>query len=80
MARMGRPTIYGQKDPKCRYQGLTTTKGGKFMEDARARAAEAAGLKPAQVSDGDLFEYLARIEHVAHERGRVKGVVPRVRT
>lgn len=37
-----------------------TKEGSKLAEQHRKELAELSGLKPKQVSDGDLFDYLAR--------------------
>lgn len=60
MAKMGRPSAYAPKDPKCRYQGLTTKAGSKLLEEKRKALSKLSGIK--NPSDGDLFDYLARGE------------------
>lgn len=60
MAQMGRPSVFAPKDTKARYQGLMTSVGSKLAEKHRADLAKLSGLKVSQVSDGDLFDYLAR--------------------
>jgi hypothetical protein len=57
---MGRPSVFAPKDPKARYQGLMTKEGARLAEQHRRELAELSELKPKQVSDGDLFDYLAR--------------------
>jgi hypothetical protein len=63
MAKMGRPSVFAPKDPKCRYQGLTTKEGSKRLETKRKELSKLSGVK--NVSDGDLFDYLARGEKLA---------------
>ncbi len=60
MAKMGRPSLFAPKDPKCRYQGLMTKPGSKLAEAKRKELADLAGLPVKKVSDGDLFDYMAR--------------------
>ncbi len=67
MARMGRPSVFAPKDPKHRYQGIVTKLGAKQLEDARADLAALSGLKKKQVSDGDVFEFLARGRRATQE-------------
>lgn len=60
MARMGRPTIFSPK--QIRIQGVVSPDGGRRFERARRALARLVGWKPAQVSDGDTIEFLARGE------------------
>jgi hypothetical protein len=62
VAKMGRPAVFTPKDPKARYQGLVTREGGRQLEAARKKLAALASLPVKSVSDGDVFEYLARGE------------------
>jgi hypothetical protein len=59
--RMGRPSIFRELKPH-RYQGNTTKTGSMRFEAARRRLAALAGWPVGKVSDGDVFEYLARGE------------------
>lgn len=60
MARMGRPSLFGPKDVDARYQGLMTTAGSKLFETEREWIARTVGIAVKSVSDGDVFESLAR--------------------
>lgn len=60
MATMGRPSLFGQKNPKYRMQGVMTTDGGRLFEAARADLADLTGLAKKKISDADVFEYLSR--------------------
>ncbi len=55
---MGRPSVFAPKDPKCRYQGITTKEDARLMEIKRKELAKLSGVK--NPSDGDLFGFLAR--------------------
>lgn len=55
---MGRPTIYGPKDAKKRFQGITTEAGAKMFEGLRRELVTFTGIK--NPSDGDVIEYAAR--------------------
>ena len=57
---MGRPSLFGKKDPAARYQGLMTRYGAQLFERVRRSIAKLIGIGPENVSDGDVFEYLAR--------------------
>lgn len=59
--KMGRPTIF--PGAKCmRVQALITKVGKQKFEAGRRRLAVMAKLKPDQVSDAAVVEYLARGE------------------
>jgi hypothetical protein len=60
----GRPSIYSPKNPKKRYQGLTTTAGARAFE--RARQYLKRTHKVARVSDGDVFDHLAEWWEKSH--------------
>ena len=53
-----RPSIFTPKANGNRYQGVTTAYGGKCFEMVRHAIMHKHGLK--SVSDGDVFEYMAR--------------------
>ena len=78
MATMGRPSLFGQKNPKYRYQGVMTKHGGLRFEDARSELAALVGLPRKKVSDADVFEYLTRgrEDTIAYlrEQGKLKGL------
>jgi hypothetical protein len=57
---LGQPAIFRPKNPATRKQGHMTDVGAKAFEAARKRLAKLAGRK--KVSDGDVFEFLARGE------------------
>lgn len=59
--RMGRPSIFREPKTK-RYQGNTTKIGSVRFEAARRRLAALTKWPVGKVSDGDVFEYLARGE------------------
>lgn len=60
--RGGWPSVFSGKNKKNRYQGIVTNVGRREFEVARRRLAKLAGLSVKTVSDGDVFEYLARGE------------------
>jgi hypothetical protein len=62
MAKMGRPSIFAPKSPKHRRQGIMTPAGSKLFEVARKRLGQLAKMDPKKISDGDVFEFLARGE------------------
>jgi hypothetical protein len=57
-ARMGRPSVYPGKDRKNRHQGIMTDAGEKLFERHRHDLQKLTGIEA--VSDGDVFEYMAR--------------------
>jgi hypothetical protein len=74
MATMGRPSVFRPKNPKKRFQGLTTTRGAQLFEQRRKQLAGLSGVK--SPSDGDVFDYLARGEeetaaYLVEKAGRV---------
>ena len=60
MAGMGRPSIFGPKSSKYRRQGIMTKVGSKLFEMKRSELATLANVSVKSVSDGDVFEFLAR--------------------
>lgn len=58
--RTGRPSIF--PDKVRRYQGSVTDVGSGAFEAARRRLAGLVGWPVSRVSDGDVFEFLARGE------------------
>lgn len=58
----GGPIFKGKDktDPACRYVGIVTRAGIAYLETRRAELAKLAGRDAEKVSDGDLFEYMAR--------------------
>ena len=58
----GRPSIFRGKDRTAPLKGFLTTVGRQKIEEARKRLATLAGWKAADVSHGDVVEYLARGE------------------
>jgi hypothetical protein len=73
MAQMGRPSVFAPKDPKCRFQGITTKEDARLMEAKRKELAKLSGVK--NPSDGDLFGYMARgkeatIAYLAKKNGK----------
>jgi hypothetical protein len=62
MKQGGWPSVFVGKDKRNRYQGITTNIGARWFEAKRRRLAKLAALSPKTVSDGDVFEYLARGE------------------
>lgn len=71
MTRMGRDSIFREKDGGDRYQGIVTKAGAQAFERARARLAKLADRKVDHVSDADVIEYLARGE--ANTRDYLEG-------
>lgn len=59
-AIMGRPTIFKGKESRYRRQGIMTKEGSARFEVARATLAGMVGWPIDKVSDGDVFEFLAR--------------------
>lgn len=59
--QMGHPSAFGTKDGR-RVQGVLTKDGTIRFEAARKRLAILLHKLPAQVSDGNVIEYLARGE------------------
>ena len=57
---MGNQAIYRPKKGGRRYQGLVTKAGAELVEKGRADCARLHGRPVKKISDGDLFEYLAR--------------------
>jgi hypothetical protein len=57
----GNASIFKPKNGD-RFQGVTTKLGTTRFEAARGRLAKLAGREKEHVSDGDVFEYLARGE------------------
>lgn len=60
--RMGRPTIFRDKEDGDRVQGIISKRGSTCFENARHELARLAKLEARQVSDADTIEYLARGE------------------
>jgi len=71
---MGRPSLFGKKDVNARYQGLMTTVGSRRFETTRKHIAAFVGIPVDRVSDGDVFDYLARGKQEAEK------VLARLRT
>ncbi len=57
---MGRHAIFRGK--QARVQAIITKTGKLWFEQARAKLARIAELKPADISDADTVEFLARGE------------------
>ena len=79
MATMGRPSLFGQKDSRYRYQGVMTTDGGKMFEKAREELARWQGIHVRKVSDADVFERLCRgedatCEYISEREARLKKI------
>lgn len=72
MGNMGRPSIFRDKVGGQRVQAIISKTGAKRFERARKRLARLAKWKPAQISDADVVEYLARGEAdtVAYMQGQ----------
>jgi hypothetical protein len=61
MTRPGWQSIFEGKSREHRYQGIVTEVGSRAFEAARKKLAKLAGNRPVdKVSDGDVFEALAR--------------------
>lgn len=60
--KMGRPSIFRDKEGGQRVQALISKRGGKQFELARRCLAVLAKREPKHVSDADVVEYLARGE------------------
>ncbi len=61
---MPKASIFEGKDPKTRFQGLTTPEGGKKLDAKRRELAkiylDVVGESYGTISDGDVVEYMAR--------------------
>lgn len=62
MGHMGRPSIFRDKVGGQRVQAIISKAGAKRFEKARKRLAKLAKWQPAQISDADVVEFLARGE------------------
>lgn len=71
----GRPSLFRPKDvTKPRHFYLTNIGHGK-VEAAKARLAKLTGWPAARISDGDLYEFLARGEQESMAYFRRHGIL-----
>ena len=73
--RIGRPSLFRDKDRRRPRRGYFSQDGHKALEAAKRRIARIVQWDLDEISDGDTFEFLARGERASIAYWREIGIV-----